>query len=199
MPERNENSVRGALPVLPVRDTVLWAVSGKLPQKKLEAEFAELEGAALRDFERERWTGDVRFGRSADLRYRGQGYELNVPVTPRLLADFHLQHQRRYGYSHPQREVEIVTLRLRAAIPSPPVPALRMSSPEPRKAAMPERAPVWFEGRRKAASIYERSQLHPRRSYAGPAVVTEYSATTVVPPGMRFRVDQTGNLLIRCR
>ncbi|MGH9491863.1 MAG: hydantoinase/oxoprolinase family protein [Terriglobales bacterium] len=181
--------------------TVLWTVSGKLPQKKLEAEFAELERAARRDFERERWPGSVRFQRSADLRYRGQGYELNVPVTPRLLADFHAQHQRRYGYSHPQREVEMVTVRLRAAIPSPPIAALRTAGDEAPAAAggPPERAPVWFEGRRKAATIYERSQLAPRHSYAGPAVVTEYSATTVVPPGMRFLVDQTGNLLIRCR
>jgi len=135
-------------------------------------------------------------------------------VTPRLLTDFHSQHRRRYGYSHAEREVEIVTVRLRAAIPSPGMPALRMSfernsgerksgegkpaEPPPRASAL-ERAAVWFEGKRRSAAIYERSQLDPRRRYAGPAVVTEYSATTVVPPGMRFHPDQTGNLLIRCR
>jgi N-methylhydantoinase A len=194
--------------------TVLWTVSGKLPQKRLEAEFAELERAAGSDFKRERWPGRVTFQRSADLRYRGQGYELNVPVTPRLLSDFHSQHRRRYGYSHAEREVEIVTVRLRAAIPTPGMPALRMSfernsgerksgegksaGPAPRASAL-ERAAVWFEGKRRSAAIYERSQLDPRRRYAGPAIVTEYSATTVVPPGMRFHPDQTGNLLIRCR
>jgi N-methylhydantoinase A len=184
--------------------TVLWTVSGKLPQKRLEAEFAELERAARHDFARERWPGSAGFQRSADLRYRGQGYELNVPLTPRLLEDFHAQHRRRYGYSHPQREVEIVTVRLRAAIPSPAMPALRMSperisaDPPPRASAL-ERAPVWFNGKSRSAAIYERSQLDPRRRYAGPAVLVEYSATTVVPPGMRFHLDQTGNLLIRCR
>jgi len=184
--------------------TVLWTVSGKLPQKRLEAEFAELERAARRDFARERWPGSAGFQRGADLRYRGQGYELNVPVTPRMLADFHAQHLRRYGYSHPEREVEIVTVRLRAAIPSPAGPALRMSSdwmsadPPPRASAL-ERAPVWFEGKLRSTAIYERRQLEPGRRYAGPAVLFEYSATTVVPPGMRFHLDQTGNLLIRCR
>ena len=184
--------------------TVLWTVAGKLPQKKLEAEFAELERAAQRDFARERWPGSAGFQRTADLRYRGQGYELNVPVTARLLADFHAQHKRRYGYSHPEREVEIVTVRLRAAIPSPAAPALRMASngtsaEAPPRASAPARAPVWFDGRRRATAIYERSQLEPRRRYAGPAVIAEYSATTVVPPGMRFHLDQTGNLVIRCR
>jgi N-methylhydantoinase A len=184
--------------------TVLWTVSGKLPQKRLEAEFAELERAARRDFARERWPGSVAFERSADLRYRGQGYELNVPVTPRLLEDFHAQHRRRYGYSHPQREVEIVTVRLRAKIPSPAMPALRMSpdrmsAKPPARASAFQRAPVWFEGKPRSAAIYERSQLDARRRYAGPAVIAEYSATTVVPPGMRFHLDQTGNLVIRCR
>lgn len=192
--------------------TVLWTVSGKLPQKRLEAEFAELEQAARRDFEGERWPGSVAFQRSSDLRYRGQGYELNIPLTPRLLADFHAQHLRRYGYRHPEREVEIVTVRLRAAIPSPAVPALRMTSVRKsgarksgeRKSAeqssaapTPERAPVWFEGQRRSAAIYERSQLAPKRRYSGPAVVVEYSATTVIPPGMRFQLDAMGNLLIR--
>lgn len=183
--------------------TVLWTVSGKLPQARLQAEFADLERAARRDFEQERWRGSVAFQRSADLRYGGQGYELNVPMTPRLLADFHTQHRRRYGYSHPEREVEIVTVRLRAAIASPAMPALRMAEDtgpaSASRAPAPVRAPVWFDGRQRSAAIYERSQLDPRRRYAGPAVLFEYSATTVVPPGMRFQLDQTGNLLIRCR
>ena len=188
--------------------TVLWTVAGKLPQQRLEAEFAELERAARRDFARERWPGSAGFQRTADLRYRGQGYELNLAVTARLLSDFHAQHKRRYGYSHPEREVEIVTVRLRASIPSPAAPALRMASEHgsgerrpaaTARAAVPARAPVWFEGRWRNAALYERSQLDCGRRYAGPAVVAEYSATTVVPPGMRFHLDQTGNLLIRCR
>jgi N-methylhydantoinase A len=180
--------------------TVLWTVAGTLPQKKLEAEFAGLERMAREDFAREHWTGTIRFLRSADLRYRGQGYELNLAVTPRLLQDFHALHRRRYGYSHPEREVEIVTVRLRAALPSPPLGSLRAAEAAPSAAGGgEEQAAVWFEGGRRSTAILERSLLDPRRRYVGPAVVTEYSATTVVPPGMSFRVDQTGNLVIRCR
>ena len=54
-----------------------------------------------------------------DVRYQGQGYELNVPYTGKLIQDFRSEHQRRYGYSYPDREVELVTLRLRATIKSP--------------------------------------------------------------------------------
>jgi N-methylhydantoinase A/oxoprolinase/acetone carboxylase beta subunit len=47
------------------------------------------------------------------------------------------------------------------------------------------------------ATIHARESLQIGKNYSGPAVVTEYSATTVVPPGMRFWLDRTGNLLIR--
>src|SRR3970282_1868573 len=98
---------------------------------------------------------------------------------------------------------------VRAAIHSPGMPALRMSfernsgerkSGEGKSAGQlvrapaPERAPVWFEGRQRSAALYERAQLAVGRRYGGPAVVFEYSATTVVPPGMRFHLDQNANL-----
>jgi N-methylhydantoinase A len=55
---------------------------------------------------------------------------------------------------------------------------------------------VLFDGKRVATRIYERAQLVVGKKYPGPAVITEYSATTVVPPGMSFRLDAAGNLLI---
>jgi len=42
-------------------------------------------------------------------RYHGQGYELNLPLTKNLLKDFQREHQRRYGYAHASRAVELVT------------------------------------------------------------------------------------------
>jgi len=151
--------------------------------------------------------------RSADVRYTGQGYELNVSLdgegnsrrdagaasslaasSARMIADFHAAHQRRYGYAHPRREVEIVTLRLRARLASPPLP--RLLAPQPIRAKR-EIARVVFHGRAHRAVVLERAALVPGRSYAGPAIVTEYSATTAVPPGMRFGVDRVGNLVIQ--
>ena len=98
--------------------TILWRVSGKLPADKLNREFATLEKNAVEDFRKEAWQGRPHHRRSVDLRYRGQGYELNLPFTKNLLRDFEQEHHRRYGYTHPNREVELVTLRLRSVLKS---------------------------------------------------------------------------------
>src|SRR6266849_1803124 len=99
--------------------TLLWRFSDRLPQAKLQQEFRKLEGAAQKEFRAERWRGVLQYERSLDLRYRGQGYELNVPATKNVAARFHDEHQRRYGYHHAGREIELVTLRLRARVRTP--------------------------------------------------------------------------------
>jgi N-methylhydantoinase A len=190
--------------------TVLWRVAGKIPFAQLEKEFAQLSRSSQRDFRTEGWTGAVREQRSVDLRYRGQGYELNIPLKRSMLADFHDAHAQRYGYSHPEREVELVTLRLRATVKSPRARIATGRSPVDSALASaktihqdtpsrPERRPVVFSGRKLLTAIYERNQLAVGKRYSGPAVITEYSATTVVPPGMRFWLDDAGNLLVNVR
>ena len=52
-----------------------------VPRAKLEKEFRKLEAAAQKEFRAERWRGALHFERSLDLRYRGQGYELNLPAA----------------------------------------------------------------------------------------------------------------------
>jgi N-methylhydantoinase A len=158
--------------------------------------FGELERTALRDFTREQWEGKPRFARTADVRYRGQGFELNVAFGPRVIDDFHAEHKRRYGYSHPQREVEIVTVRLRATLPAPKVKLARERA-ETRE--VEETKDVWFDGKRQRTRILAREALSSGKRYTGPAVVTEYSATTVVHPRMKFFIDDAGALVIEVR
>jgi N-methylhydantoinase A len=173
--------------------TVLWRASGKLPQADLQRQFETFERQARTAFQAENWGGVPRFERSLDVRYRGQGYELNVPCTGNALAAFHHEHQRRYGYSRPEREVEIVTLRLRARLPGPKAPAAGVGTASSRKT---ERRPVILNGRAVSTPLYERGALDLRRMYRGPAIVVEYGATAVVPPRFRFRVDGNGCLVI---
>ncbi|MBI2678738.1 MAG: hydantoinase/oxoprolinase family protein [Candidatus Koribacter versatilis] len=173
--------------------TVVWRAAAELPKRDLAAAFATLEKQALADLRAEGWAGSPRLQRSVDVRYHGQGFELNVPFTPRLLADFHALHQQRYGYSHPARETELVTLRLRATVPS----KMKLPRMAPRASGEPAgKAPVFFEGRPHAAGNIARESLAVGRRMAGPAIVTEYSATTVIPPGCRFHLDGAGNLVI---
>jgi N-methylhydantoinase A len=119
---------------------------------------------------------------------------LNVPYTRELLESFHREHQRRYGYSYDRRDLELVTLRLRATVKSLPI---RWTNPMRRKTDKKvEIAPVILDGKKLLIPIYDRDQLSSATTYHGPAIVTEYSATTVVPRSAKFRVDSPGNLII---
>jgi N-methylhydantoinase A len=193
--------------------TLLWQLGDGLPQAKLQKEFRKLEAAAHQEFRAERWRGALQYERSLDLRYRGQGYELNVPANDRdkdkdkgnVIARFHDEHQRRYGYHHAGREIELVTLRLRARLRTPQQSQPKSKVARPRtgakspRTAPAERVPVLFHDQAVTTPVFERVDLVPGRFMRGPAVITEYSATTVIPPGKRFWVDASANLLIRIR
>ena len=191
--------------------TVLGRVSDKIPHARLAQEFKALEKQAAKDFEKESWRGKVNYNRSVDLRYKGQGYELNLPFTRNLLKDFYEEHQRRYGYAYSARELELVTLRLRAAVKAPPLKLTRfrlgkidhvgtatLARPSRAKLgslSMPK-VPVVFDGKKLATAVRSRDELKPGKTYTGAAVITEYSATTVIPAGKYFHLDRAGNLII---
>jgi N-methylhydantoinase A len=180
--------------------TVLWRALDELPTKRLDQEFKKLCRRADQDFKSEGWRGSTLRELSVDVRYRGQGYELNVPYNGRLMAAFRREHERRYGYSYPAREIELVTLRLRAVLKSPHAGAHKDSAELATRGGLAaERTLIFFEGKKIAASIYDRDALRPGQKYFGPAVVTEYSATTFVPPRTKFWRDRVGNLLIQIR
>lgn len=191
-------SARGILASHVVKDysrTIL--VSGKVPEAKLAAEFKTMEHTADRDFREESWQGTPQFHRSVDVRYRGQGYELNIPLSPNLLQDFRREHNRRYGYAHPTREVELVTLRLRATLENKTqVGTTAIGRAGRVKFASFPQVEVSFDGKKLKTTIHPRESLHPRKKYSGPSIITEYSATTVIPPKAIFSLDKSANLVI---
>lgn len=170
--------------------------NGRLPKQladEVESEFRALRAQAARDVASEGWTGKPQIVQTADVRYRGQGFELNIPWKMNLPSLFASEHKRRYGYADESREIEIVTLRLRALIRSK-IASVRAKTDKRRSS--PRIAQVWLGGKLTKAAIHDRESLAKNRRYAGPAIVTEYSATTVIPAGMWFRVDTAGNLII---
>jgi N-methylhydantoinase A len=184
--------------------TILRRVSGKIAHDQLTREFAALEKQAAQEFKNETWEGKPHFTRSIDLRYRGQGYELNLPFTKNLRIDFEREHERRYGYAHRNRGIELVTLRLRATVPSPKLEiatehagAAAPASRAERSSTAPPQAAVVFDRQKLKTNIYWRGQLLRGKKYPGPAVITEYSATTVIPPGKYFYLDHARNLIVR--
>jgi len=179
--------------------TVLWRTLDELPEKQLNEEFGNLCRQADSDFQAEGWPGAIRRQLSVDVRYRGQGYELNVPYSGRLIAAFRREHERRYGYDYPAREIELVTLRLRAVVKSPQSKLSHARATRAERRGLAERASVFFGGKKISAAICDRDSLLPGKKYLGAAVVAEYSATTVVPPGTHFWLDPAGNLSIQIR
>jgi N-methylhydantoinase A len=160
--------------------------------------FADIEARLRADLEAEGFAPEaIRVDRTVDLRYEGQSYELGVPWGPDSAERFHARHETRYGYRDPERPVEPVTLRVTAIGPveAPPPPSAPEGSADASPAHIDVRR-VGFEEGDLDTVVYDRDALAPGMSAPGPAVVEEYSATTLVPPGHGFRVDALGNLRI---
>lgn len=184
--------------------TVLLRVSaGNKAQKsgsrglaaQLDPVFAELKRAIATELEKEDWQGRALFEQSCDIRYRGQGYELNLPYSADVLQRFHAEHKRRYGYSSPERDVEIVTVRMRGRVPSPEKLS-RLKIQEEQGSLKKAASMVHFDGKRHQTQIIPRSSINMGKRFRGPAIITEYSATSVVPPGVFCWKDRAGNLVI---
>lgn len=177
------------------RTILLRVAPGAAFSKHLDPIFAELKRNIATELKKEDWQGRAVFEQSCDIRYRGQGYELNLPYSASVLKRFHAEHKRRYGYSSPERDLEIVTVRMRGRVASPEkLSRLRIREDQGRLKASNQM--VHFAGRRYRTPILPRSSIQQGRRFRGPAIITEYSATTVVPPGLKYQKDRAGNLLI---
>ena len=186
--------------------TVLWKTegSGMDLHKQLENGFDALLIRAKSDMESEGFDlSQLNIKRSLDMRYEGQSYELNVSyidVDTDFVRQFHAMHEQRFSYARPEATVEVVTLRL-SAIGETEKPA-RTSEPltdaDPSDARISQNS-VIFDGDVYPTDFYQRESLRPGNRIEGPAIITEFSATTVVPPNFFGAVDVYGNLILEQR
>jgi N-methylhydantoinase A len=148
----------------------------------------------------------VHVNHTADLRYVGQSYELEVPLPEILdatcgaqaVAAFHAAHQQVYGHHRPTHAVEFVNLR---SVHSAPLPRPQLTVPAPSgslEAACKGRRPAYFDEYQayRDTPIYQRDLLPLGAQFDGPAIVEQPDTTTVVYPGFTCRVDDAGNLLL---
>jgi N-methylhydantoinase A len=168
---------------------------------KLALAFAELEKLARGDCESEGVDVDrLAFERSLDMRYVGQGYELTVAWNQAPGNEFNRLHEQRYGYADKSRALEVVNVRLRArGTSAKPAPEVRRSSGEDASVAVIDEVVMLFDSLEMRAPLVDRALLQPGNRVMGPALVVEYSTTTVIPPDFVADMDGTGNLVLRAR
>jgi len=204
-------SALGILRADVVRDfsqTVRWPVDSlRRAHARLAHVFTSLERRGTHEMRAEGFSSSQIYAqRLLDLRYVGQAFELTVPGPPRMVrgpasgdfvAAFHRAHERRYGYSDPRRPVEIVTVRARISgrTPKPALPRSRPSGANAR-AAISGTCRAIFSGRAVETPIYDRAKLRASNRFRGPAIIMEYSATSVLPPGWLARVDSHESLVL---
>ncbi|MFN2556040.1 MAG: hydantoinase/oxoprolinase family protein [Nitriliruptorales bacterium] len=141
--------------------------------------------------------------RSADCRYHGQAYELEVvhgsddPDPERLAEAFHSAHEERYGYAQPDEPVEVVNLRVRAEGPVPPVPLPEIPEGDGAERAETGARQVILSGETRECSIYRRDRLGAGDHVKGPAVVAGDDTTCFLLPDQVAEVDRLGCLIIQ--
>lgn len=140
---------------------------------------------------------DVILEKYLDMRYAGQSYEIMVPFSPEYIEGFHQLHEKKYGYLNRDASLEIVNIRVRArGKPEKPVLAkIKNGSWQPVSNAVKGRTAVIFENKTIKTPVYKRNLLLNGNQIKGPAIVVEYSATTVIPPGIIATIDEYGNML----
>ena len=209
--------------LIPTAPGVLSALGGLIADIKndfIETSYAMLEPAnlpELRDgFERlaaraEAWiTDEQKFDGpstllpSADMRYRGQSFEIEVPLQlewirtgaiESMLAAFHAEHERLYGHSDRKAPVQMISLRMVVvgAAPQPELPTQPREDGEPAPVATVE---AYIDGGMQAVPLYRRADLRHGHRFSSPCVIIQEDTTTCVPVGFTGSVDAYGNLLL---
>jgi N-methylhydantoinase A len=179
----------------------------RLSPGELAAACAELGARARRWLAEDAPPADaVRVVYTADLRYVGQAFQIEVPVDPawldgddglaRVRAAFHERHALLYAHADPTADVELIDLRATIAGTTPKAPLRQL--PAATAGARPiARRPMHYRGAAHDAGIYRRVDLLAGHRLAGPAIVEQDDTTTLVPAGFAADVDAFGNLVIR--
>lgn len=178
----------------------------ELDPTAIEDRYVELETESRQRLQDEGIPADeLEVERRAELRYRGQAYEVPVPVpTPvdstarsTIRTRYHERHEQRYGHQAPDEPIELVTLRVRARKPSTPPPLVH-PGPDTGSLSTAQRTTrdVWFDGRLRSTPIYDRAAIPVESTLEGPAIVEAPDTTVVVPPGDDLHVHESGTVLL---
>ncbi len=138
----------------------------------------------------------MRFHAELDIRYAGQSYELRISDSKNFKQAFARNHKKQFGFTH-KRPIEVVNVRLQARINAKRRHKAQQTNSKRREKLMPlAQANLFWGGKRWPIAYYDRATLTPGDSIKGAAVITEFSATTFVPPEWKLECDKNGNLIL---
>jgi N-methylhydantoinase A len=171
-------------------------------EKALANAFRELELAASAALHKEGFPeSKQRSKRSLAARYKGQSFELIIDLAKggaeNIAKTFHRAHRVRYGYAQESDVIEIVSTKLRAIGEVEKFSKPRLSNAKRKASARAHSSRVaYFDGVKCSAGIHRREDLIAGMKLKAPCIVTEYSATTLIPPGAQASIDRYGNLIV---
>ncbi len=165
----------------------------------IDSLFDELRNTAIKDLLNEGVSKEnISLDLYLDMRYCGQSYEIIVPFNKDYKDTFHKEHERLYGYANYDKPVEIVNIRLRAKgkMEKPVFEKRTQKTDKISDKAIIDKTEAFFDGKKINTMIFNRDYLQYGNKIEGPAIIVEYSSTTVVPPESLIEIDEYGNLLI---
>ena len=165
--------------------------------------FNELESSSIERLRTEDLGKDVigSWSRTADLRYRGQAYELTVNANARpdddlanfIVERFHIEHERTYGRRASDEPVDLVTIRSTYRIDSDRIVPKSVNESEDKKP--PRNAYFGKQHGWMLTPVIDRGRLTTSVT-SGPLIIEEYDSTTLVPPDTSVHIDETGNIIM---
>lgn len=209
--------------VIPTTPGVLSALGGLIADVKndfIKTVYLELEPEALpairSGFEKlkgeaERWLrgeqnyeGDYRLVYSADMRYRGQSYEIETIFAAEDVAEgrvreiaeaFHATHERIFEHCDRSAPVQLINLRM-VIVADSRKPELERKPKASGDVKPIKTVEVYMDGKRRPVPLYSREALSPGHIFSGPAIVAQPDTTTCIPPGFSGSVDEYGHLIL---
>jgi len=141
---------------------------------------------------------DIILKKYLDIRYQGQAYELIVPFGQDFRQKFERLHEQQYGYVHQNKPIEVVNIRLQAhgILPKPEFKKQPLAAKKPDPQASLGKQEAVFGGKTYLTQLYLRKHLRPGNCIQGPAIIAEYSSTTVLPPEVEARIDEFNNIIV---
>ncbi|MBV8447133.1 MAG: hydantoinase/oxoprolinase family protein [Hyphomicrobiales bacterium] len=186
------------------RQRTAQLVSTRFDAERANRIVDQLVAESLAELRAQGYKQDIEVHRALEMRYLGQNYELELPLTlerfaagttAKLWESFHEAHQARFGFSTPGEIIEIVNFMV-TAVARTAKPALAEISVSDSPAEPKESRFVWFIDGPRTIPVFERAHLRSGQSVAGPALIEEDASVTVLEKGHRLAIHRHGHLII---